>query len=129
MIFQSYFKLFIPILFVVFSISKSRAQHQNREHSQNQKIEQLLIEKRKINLSLAIENAYKIQIFNGSNELAKRQLNMFKQEFTAIDAILVFNSPNYKVWVGNFKNRLDAERNLIEIKKKFSNALLIKPSR
>jgi len=129
MIFQSYFKLFIPILFVVFSISKSRAQHQNREHSQNQKIEQLLIEKRKINLSLAIENAYKIQIFNGSNELAKRQLIMFKQEFTAIDAILVFNSPNYKVWVGNFKNRLDAERNLIEIKKKFSNALLIKPSR
>lgn len=129
MIFQSYFKLFISILFVVFSISKSRAQHQNREHSQNQKIEQLLIEKRKINLSLAIENAYKIQIFNGSNELAKRQLNMFKQEFTAIDAILVFNSPNYKVWVGNFKNRLDAERNLIEIKKKFSNALLIKPSR
>jgi hypothetical protein len=129
MIFQSYFKLFIPILFVVFSISKSRAQHQNREHSQNQKIEQLLIEKRKINLSLAIENAYKIQIFNGSNELAKRQLIMFKQEFTTTDAILVFNSPNYKVWVGNFKNRLDAERNLIEIKKKFSNALLIKPSR
>jgi len=129
MIFQSYFKLFISILFVVFSISKSRAQHQNREHSQNQKIEQLLIEKRKINLSLAIENAYKIQIFNGSNELAKRQLIMFKQEFTTIDAILVFNSPNYKVWVGNFKNRLDAERNLIEIKKKFSNALLIKPSR
>jgi hypothetical protein len=129
MIFQSYFKLFISFLFVVFSISKSRAQHQNREHSQNQKIEQLLIEKRKINLSLAIENAYKIQIFNGSNELAKRQLIMFKQEFTTIDAILVFNSPNYKVWVGNFKNRLDAERNLIEIKKKFSNALLIKPSR
>jgi hypothetical protein len=129
MIFQSYFKLFISILFVVFSISKSSAQHQNREHSQNQKIEQLLIEKRKINLSLAIENAYKIQIFNGSNELAKRQLNMFKQEFTTIDAILVFNSPNYKVWIGNFKNRLDAERNLIEIKKKFSNALLIKPSR
>lgn len=129
MIFQSYFKLFISILLVVFSISKSRAQHQNREHSQNQKIEQLLIEKRKINLSLAIENAYKIQIFNGSNELAKRQLNMFKQEFTTLDAILVFNSPNYKVWVGNFKNRLDAERNLIEIKKKFSNALLIKPSR
>jgi hypothetical protein len=129
MIFQSYFKLFIPILFVVFSISKSRAQHQNREHSQKQKIEQLLIEKRKINLSLAIENAYKIQIFNGSNELAKRQLIMFKQEFTTLDAILVFNSPNYKVWVGNFKNRLDAERNLIQIKKKFSNALLIKPSR
>lgn len=129
MIFQSYFKLFISILFVVFSISKSRAQHQNREHSQNQKIEQLLIEKRKINLSLAIENAYKIQIFNGSNELAKRQLIMFKQEFTTLDAILVFNSPNYKVWVGNFKNRLDAERNLIQIKKKFSNALLIKPSR
>ena len=105
MIFQSYFKLFISILFVVFSISKSSAQHQNREHSQNQKIEQLLIEKRKINLSLAIENAYKIQIFYGNSEDSKKKLQEFNREFKDLDSTIIFNSPNYKVWVGNFKTR------------------------
>ena len=46
-----------------------------------------------------------------------------------IDATIVFNTPNYKVWVGNFKTRIEAERYLIEIKKKYKNVLLIKPSK
>jgi hypothetical protein len=28
-----------------------------------------------------------------------------------------FSTPNYKVWVGNYKSRIEAERNLIDIKK------------
>jgi len=129
MIILRFFKLFSTLFFVVFCIIKISAQDQKNELNQNPKFEKLLNEKRKINLSLSIEDSYKIQIFNGSNEFAKRQLILFKQEFKTIDATIVFNTPNYKVWVGNFKNRLDAERNLIEIKKKFSNVLLIKPSR
>ena len=46
-----------------------------------------------------------------------------------IEGTIVFNTPNYKVWVGNFKTRIEAERNLIEILKKHPKALLIKPSK
>ncbi len=105
------------------------AQEKNTTLNQDQKFEQLLNEKRKINASLTVNESYKIQVFNGNSENAKRTLNEFKQNFTEIDATIVFNTPNYKVWVGNFKTRIDAERYLIDIKRKYKNALLIKPSK
>jgi hypothetical protein len=33
-----------------------------------------------------------------------------------MDGTIIFNTPNYKVWVGNYKSRIEAERNLIDIK-------------
>ena len=104
-------------------------QSQNITVNQDSKFEQLLSEKRKINTSLNINDSYKIQIFNGGSENAKKTLNEFKQIFSDIDATIIFNTPNYKVWVGNFKTRIEAERYLNEIKKKYKNVLLIKPSR
>jgi hypothetical protein len=56
-------------------------------------------------------------------------LSEFKQEFAAIDATIVFNTPNYKVWVGNFRTRIEAEKTLADIKDRYKNVLLIKPSR
>jgi len=35
----------------------------------------------------------------------------------------------YKVWVGNFKTRIEAEKNLNDLKKKYPNAFLIKPNK
>jgi hypothetical protein len=89
----------------------------------------LLNEKRKTNVSNATNDWYKIQIFSGESEKAKKTLNEFKQEFSNIDGTIVFNTPNYKVWVGNFKTRIEAERNLIDIRKKYKNVLLIKPNK
>lgn len=105
------------------------AQNQNSDISQDPKFEQLLNEKRKINPSLSVNDFYKIQIYNGGSETAKKTLNEFRQEFAAIDATIVFNTPNYKVWVGNFRTRIEAERNLSIIKDRYKNVLLIKPSK
>ena len=105
------------------------AQNQNSDISQDPKFEQLLNEKRKINPSLTVNDFYKIQIYNGGSETAKKTLNEFRQEFSAIDATIVFNTPNYKVWVGNFRTRIEAERNLATIKDRYKNVLLIKPSK
>lgn len=129
MIILRFYKIIYTLIFALFFINKINGQNQNEEVSQNSKLDQLLNEKRKINTSIAINECYKIQIFNGNSEAAKKIVNEFKQEFKAIDATIVFNTPNYKVWVGNFKTRIEAERNLVEIKKKFTNVLLIKPSR
>ena len=104
-------------------------QSQNSTVNQDPKFEQLLNEKRKINTSLTVNDSYKIQIYSGGSENAKKILNDFKQNFIDIDATIVFNTPNYKVWVGNFKTRIEAERNLVTIKDRYKNVLLIKPSR
>ncbi len=105
------------------------AQDRNITINQDPKFEILLNEKRKINTSLTINDYYKIQIFSGESEKAKQTLTDFKQEFENIDGTIIFNTPNYKVWIGNFKTRIEAEQKLIEIKKKYKTVLLIKPNK
>lgn len=105
------------------------AQTTNSDVNQDPKFEQLLNEKRKSNPNLSYSDRYKIQIFNGASEGAKKALAEFRQEFKNIDGTIVFNTPNYKVWVGNFRTRMEAERNLIEIQKSYKNVFLIKPSK
>jgi hypothetical protein len=120
-------KAFFSILILSTLSLNLYAQDQKTSVNQNEKFEQLLNEKRKINASLNWNENYKIQIFNGGNENAKKALNDFKQNFNAIEATIVFNTPNYKVWAGNFKTRIEAEKNLIEIRKKYKSCILIKP--
>ena len=122
-------KIISILIMVYFSTSKVNAQEQNSTLNQDPKFEQLLSEKRKINTSLILNDVYKIQIFNGNSENAKKTLSEFKKEFAAIDGTIIFNTPNYKVWVGNFRTRMEAERNLVELKNKYKNVFLIKPSK
>lgn len=97
--------------------------------SQDDNFEQLLNEKRKINASITVNHRYKIQIFNGNSETSKKALIDFKREFKNYDATIIFSTPAYKVLVGNFKTRIEAERNLNLIRKKYPNSILIKPSK
>jgi hypothetical protein len=118
-------------LFYFFSLciisTNSNAQDRKVTITQDPKFEQLLNEKIKINASIAVNERYKIQVFSGNAEKAKSTLNDCKQKFEDLDATIIFNTPNYKVWIGNFRTRIEAEHNLIEIKKQYENALLIKP--
>ena len=97
--------------------------------TQDPNLEQLLNEKRKVNSSITINNQYKIQVFNGSSEESKKTLIQFKKENKNYDATIVFSTPIYKVWVGNFKTRIEAERNLKLLKKKYPNSIIIKPNK
>jgi hypothetical protein len=106
-----------------------QAQDRNLTITQDPKFEQLLNEKRKTNASLTVNERYKIQLFSGDSEKAKKILNDCKQDFTDLDGTIVFNTPNYKVWVGNFRTKIEAERNLIDIRRKYENAYLIKPQK
>ncbi|KQO34723.1 sporulation protein [Flavobacterium sp. Leaf82] len=105
------------------------AQDQNLTLNQDPKFDQLLNDKRKINTSINTNDTYKIQIFSGKSEEAKKTLSDFKREYSNIDGTIIFNTPNYKVMVGNFKTRIEAERNLAEIKKRYKSVFLIKPSK
>jgi SPOR domain len=123
------FKIFFLGLMLSTLSQQIHAQDERTNINQGQNFEQLLNEKRKINTSLNINDSYRIQIFIGNSENAKRTLSDFKQNFNEIDATIVFNTPNYKVWIGNFKTRIEAEKNLVEIRKKYKNTLLIKPNK
>ena len=114
-------------LALIFSFISNKSFSQSVE--QDSKIEALLKEKRKINTGITINDLYKIQIFNGKKDEALKNLNEFKSTFKEIDGTIIYNNPTFKVWVGSFKTRIEAENALLEIKKKYPLALLIKPNK
>jgi len=97
--------------------------------AQDPRFENLLKEKRRINSSITVNDQYKIQIYTGDSESSKKALNDFKKQFKNFDGTIIFNTPFYKVWVGNFKTRIEAEQNLTDIRKSYPNALLIRPNK
>lgn len=116
-------------IFLTLHTADCMAQDSGNSISQDGRFEQLLNEKRKINSSITVNDRYKIQIFYGDNDKARKTLADFRKEFKNLDGTIIFESPTYKVWVGNFKSRIEAERNMAEVKKKYPYALLIKPNK
>jgi hypothetical protein len=122
--FKKYSFVILSLLFSSYCFSQT-----SKNIKQDPKFEQLLAEKRKVNSSITINDRYKIQIFTGEAEASKKALQDFKKANKNIDATVVFHTPIYKVWVGSFKTRIDAEKKLQELKKKFPNAFLVKPNK
>lgn len=74
-------------------------------------------------------NLYKIQLDFGSRSEAIALRQRFENTFSQWPSKLVYETPNYKVWVGNFSTRLEADIALLEIKKKFSKAMVFEPKK
>lgn len=117
------------LLFLVLIFSFISHKNFSQSIEQDPKIEALLKEKRKINTGITINDLYKIQIFNGKKDDALKTLNEFKSNYKEIDGTIIYNNPTFKVWVGSFKTRIETENALLEIKKKYPLALLIKPNK
>ncbi|MFZ9943613.1 MAG: SPOR domain-containing protein [Bacteroidia bacterium] len=70
---------------------------------------------------------YRVQIFFGDN---REDANLIKSEFLRIypniGAYLVYQQPNFKIRVGDFKTRLLATEFLLEVQDKFPMAFLVK---
>jgi SPOR domain len=114
-------------LLLFFFVSKSFSQEGSVTVLQDSKFEQLLNEKRKINATITTNDRYRVQIYSGDSETAKKNLAEYRKDNKNVEGTIVFNTPNYKVWIGNFKTRIEGERNMEELKNKFPNAFLIKP--
>ncbi|WP_073308648.1 sporulation protein [Flavobacterium terrae] len=121
--------LFYISILAIFNSLNIYSQEGKVTVNQDQRFEQLLNEKRKINNSITINDRFKIQIFTGNAELSKKALIDFRKSNKKTDATIVFHTPIYKVWVGNYKTRIEAEKKLMEFKKKYPNAFLVKPNK
>jgi hypothetical protein len=120
----------ICILFVTFLITQNIfSQTSKNLIEQDEKIEKLLQEKRKNNSGITINDKFKIQIFFGNIEESKKNLMAFKKDFPNLDGTIVFSNPSYKVWIGSFKTKIEADKFLIQVKKKFLSAVIIEPNK
>ena len=73
---------------------------------------------------------FRIQVYSGSSSSAASNVKAeFKQSYGQWPVEMVFNTPNYKIWVGNFRDRLEADRALLRLKKRYMNAFIFKPKK
>lgn len=72
---------------------------------------------------------YKIQLDFGSRSKVELLKKKFQNTYAQWPAEMIYETPNYKVWVGNFSTRLEADIALLEIKKKFSKAMVFEPKK
>ncbi|WP_339623290.1 SPOR domain-containing protein [uncultured Winogradskyella sp.] len=71
---------------------------------------------------------YKIQIDQSVDlDIAQKIKSDFLNTYNEWPVNIVWNTPNYKVWVGNFATRLEADRALVKVKKKYMYANILQP--
>jgi hypothetical protein len=70
---------------------------------------------------------YTIQIGFGSYDDAEELKQEAAVEFPEYDPKIVFDSPTYRVHIGKFKDRLEAEKKFLEVRQRFPGALLLRP--
>ncbi|MGB1308278.1 MAG: SPOR domain-containing protein [Oceanihabitans sp.] len=116
------------VLLLLFS-GNNYAQEATLTINQDPEIKQLLEHKKAINKDDNSNKNYKIQLFSGRRAAAEKHLLDFRHAFGDWSGKLEYETPNYKVWVGNFKSHLEADRALLKIKKKFPNAFRFKPKK
>ena len=114
-------QIFIIVLILNFG---SQAQNGKVKITQSIEIEKVIEIKKEINKN---KSMLRIQIFNGSREDAKNTKEKF--ENIKVDSIIdmVYETPNYKIWVGNYKTQLEADIKLLEIKRYFPDAFIFRP--
>jgi hypothetical protein len=123
------FKIFIFSILLVFSAEISFAQQATVTVHQNSKIPELLNLKKELEKDNKLGDGFTIQLYYGELTKANVVLNKYKASYSAWPASLEYETPNYKIWAGDFSSRLEADMALLQIKEKFPAAFILQPSK
>ncbi|MEN8858647.1 MAG: SPOR domain-containing protein [Flavobacteriaceae bacterium] len=115
-----------PILlfyFLTISILASQAVFSQSEKSDNELINDLISKKRAFNKEYSF--GYRIQLYNGFETESKKLRAKFKIDFPEIETFIVYRQPEWKIQVGFYKTKLEADKALLELKRKYESAIVI----
>lgn len=76
-----------------------------------------------------IKSFYTIQLFSGKRKHAEDAKKEYDSKTYEYQATIEYETPNYKVWVGQFKTKLFADKAFADLKKDYPNALIFRPGR
>ena len=97
--------------------------------NQDKNISVLLDLKKALNKNETSSERYKIQVFSGNRSGAYAAQKEFRESFGGWYPSMQYETPNFKIWAGNFRTRLEADRALKRIKRKFPHAFIFKPKK
>lgn len=72
---------------------------------------------------------YTIQVGFGSFSKAEELKQQVDIDFPDLKSKIIFDSPTYRVQIGQFKSKLEGERKFREVRIKYPESLLLKPEK
>ncbi len=118
-------KLFIISILLVFTSEIAVAQQASVTVNQDSKIPKLLKLKKSLEKENKLSGGYTIQLYYGELNKANSVIRKYRNMYSAWPASIEYERPNYKVWVGNYATRLEADRALVEIQREFTSAFIL----
>ena len=92
----------------------------------NKKVDTVLDSIDRINQSRKFVDGYTLQVYSGTNrEEAMDTKRRMASEVPDLSAALQYDQPKFKVTVGTYFSRLEAQKDLTEIKQFFPNTILV----
>lgn len=122
-------KLLITAAVILGFSAISKAQEGQVSIKQDDLIPELMEKKTEMVKDGRMGDRYRIQLFSGDNNQASKIIKEYRALYPQWPSTIVYETPNYKVWVGNFRNSLEADKALLSIKNTFPAAFRFKPER
>ena len=116
---------FVILLLLLIDFTCVFSQEVNLNIKQDAKIDSLMQEKIKFDRERYKKTYYTLQLYYGNLTLAEEVLEKSKKKFPHIQVELSFETPNYKVQAGRFKEKLRGLKTLDTLKKTFPSAFLL----
>ena len=112
----------ISCLFFVGFLTSQTIYSQSKK-SDSTLINELISKKRSFNKEFGY--GFRIQLYNGFETEAKNTEAKFKINFPEIKTYLLYRQPEWKIQVGFYKTKLEADRALLDLKRKYGSAIVI----
>ncbi|MEM9361270.1 MAG: SPOR domain-containing protein [Bacteroidota bacterium] len=119
-------KSLVFLVVLTFFCTTVSAQNGTVNIEQDPKIDELLKLYASVNSKAEF---YQIQVGFGSYQKAQNLKTRVEQDFPNWYSKIEFESPTYRVRLGKFRTQLEAERKYLEVRKKYPDAMLLKPEK
>ena len=115
--------LLIVLIFSISSLSFSQTAELNVK--QDPRLDSLLNKKIALDRERYANEYYTLQLYYGNLETATETLENAKEAYPNIPVELSFETPNYKVQAGRFKDKILGLKTLDTVKRDFPSAFLL----
>jgi len=116
------FKIIFLTISLLFIFGKSAVFSQSQQND-NEKIVSIIKKKRNFNKSNKL--GFRIQLYYGNETKAKSLKAGFRIKFPNVVTNYKYDPPYWKIQVGYYKTRLEADKDLLIFQKKYSGAIVV----
>lgn len=121
-------KTFLVVFCVLFIAANTKvlAQQTNVYLTPDPFLDSLIQKHKDVNQQVSIYDGFRIQIFSGNNRNNAEELKAdFFKRFPNIGSYLIYQQPYFKLRVGDFRNRFEAQQLYFQLMEAYGQAIIV----